>query len=72
MSSLFREKSLERVSSPDQLNEYVRVITPSVWLALLAVVILVAGLIVWNVLGTEPAKDGGNAEPVSQVSTIDD
>ena len=34
MSNLFRKKSLERISSPEQLNEYVRVSTPSVWLVL--------------------------------------
>ena len=73
MSSLFREKSLERVSSPDQLDDYVRVITPSVWVVLLAVAILVAGVIVWNALGTGPEQGTeGNAEPVSQVSMIDD
>ena len=51
MSNLFRKKSLERVSSPEQLNDYIRVATPSVWLLLAAIVILLAGVCVWGVFG---------------------
>ncbi len=29
-TGIFREKSLERVSSPEELNDYIRVTTPSV------------------------------------------
>ena len=51
MSNLFRKKSLERISSPEQLNGYIRVSTPSVWLLLCAVIILLAGVCVWGVFG---------------------
>ncbi len=50
-SQLFREKSLERVSSPEQLNDYIRVTNPSVWIALLAVIFLLIGICVWGVFG---------------------
>lgn len=50
-SQLFRAKSLERVSSPEQLNDYIRVTNPSVWIALLAVVVLLFGICVWGVFG---------------------
>ena len=50
-SQLFREKSLERVSSPEQLNDYIRVTNPSVWIALAAVVFLLIGICVWGVFG---------------------
>ena len=49
--SLFRKKSLDRISSPEQLNEYIRVSTPSVWMLLTAIVVLLAGVCVWGVLG---------------------
>jgi hypothetical protein len=52
MSDLFRKKSLERVSSPEQLDDYIRVTTPSVWLILLALVILLTGLLVYSIFGT--------------------
>lgn len=51
MSNLFRKKSLERISSPEQMNAYIRVSTPSVWLLLTAIVILLAGVCVWGVFG---------------------
>ncbi len=51
MSNLFRQKSLERISSPEQLSSYIRVATPSVWLLLTAIVILLAGVCVWGVFG---------------------
>lgn len=50
-SQLFRSKSLERVSSPEQLNDYIRVANPSVWIALGAVVFLLIGICVWGVFG---------------------
>lgn len=51
MSNLFRKKSLDRISSPEQLNDYIRVSTPSVWMLLIAIVILLAGVCVWGVFG---------------------
>lgn len=51
MSNLFRKKSLERISSPEQLNSYIRVSTPSVWLLLAAIVVLLLGVCVWGVFG---------------------
>ncbi len=38
--NLFREKSIDRISSPEQLNDYLRVTSPAVWVILLAVVLL--------------------------------
>lgn len=48
---IFRKKSLERVSSPEQLNDYIRVSNPSVWIVLIAVIVLLAGVCVWGVFG---------------------
>ena len=48
---LFRKKSVERVSSPEQLNDYIRVANPGVWMVLAAIVILLAGVIVWGCIG---------------------
>ena len=48
---IFREKSLERISSPEQLNDYIRVTAPSVWVILAATLLLIAGTLVWAVFG---------------------
>lgn len=49
---LFRKKSIDRVNSPEQLNEYIRVANPGVWLILAAVVALLVGVVIWGVFGT--------------------
>ncbi len=49
---LFRKKSVDRVSSPEQLNEYIRVSNPGIWMILAAIVVLLIGAIAWGVFGT--------------------
>ena len=49
---IFRQKSLEKIRSPEELNDYVRVANPGVWLLLLAIVALLAGACVWGAFGT--------------------
>ncbi len=50
-NQIFRKKSVERVASPEQLNDYVRVANPGVWLALAAVLALLVGACIWGVFG---------------------
>ena len=50
-STIFREKSLEKISSPEQMNDYIRVSSPSVWMVLAAVIVLLAGVCVWGMFG---------------------
>ena len=46
-SSIFRKESIERVSSPDQLDDYIRVQKPSVWIILALVIALLIAVFVW-------------------------
>lgn len=56
--NLFRKSSIDRVNSPEQLNEYIRVAKPSVWIVLAAVILLLAGVMIWGVFGNiETAVD---------------
>ena len=48
---LFRKKSIDRVSSPEQLDAYLRVANPGVWLVLIAIAVLLVGVCVWGILG---------------------
>lgn len=48
---VFREKTLERISSPEHLNDYMRVTSPGVWLMLGAIIVLLVGVCVWGVFG---------------------
>ena len=67
---LFRKKSLDRISSPEQLNDYLRVTNPSVWVVLLAVVILLAGLLIWSSVTTIESYVSGTAEVKDGIMTI--
>ena len=48
---LFRQKSMDRINSPEQMNDYIRVSNPSVWMVLGAVIVLLIGVCVWGIFG---------------------
>ena len=50
--SIFRTKTTERISSPEQLSDYLRVNNSGVWLILAAVLLILAGLFAWSAVGT--------------------
>ena len=49
---LFRSKVMDRVSSPEQLHDYMRVTSPAIWMVLGAVIALLAGLLALSAVGT--------------------
>ena len=53
---IFRKKSVDRMSSPEQLNDYIKVTNPGVWMVLAAIVILLVGVCVWGVFGKLETK----------------
>ena len=55
-NQLFRKKSMERISSPEKLEDYMRVTNPGIWMVLTAVIILLAGLIVCASVGKVESK----------------
>ena len=50
--TVFRKKTLDRIASPDQLTDYLRVTNPGIWVTLTAVILLLAGVLVWSMVGT--------------------
>lgn len=48
---LFRKKSLDKIKTPESLNDYVQVSNPGVWLLLAAVVLLLVGAFLWGTYG---------------------
>ncbi|HCF71134.1 MAG TPA: hypothetical protein DER33_06040 [Syntrophomonas sp.] len=53
-NSIFRKSSLERISSPEQLNEYVKVTNPGVWAVLLGLFALLIAVAIWAFAGNIP------------------
>jgi len=52
--TLFREKSLERLSSPERLDQLMEVVNPKSWLPLLSLTSLVAAAGLWSIYGRIP------------------
>lgn len=50
--TLFRQKSLDKAKSPDDLGEYIKVVNPSVWVLLASVLVLLVGLCCWGIFGS--------------------
>ena len=50
-NKLFREKSTDRISSPEQLNDRLQVANPGVWLLLAGIFLVLAGICVWGIFG---------------------
>lgn len=58
---LFRKKSLERISSPEALNDYLRVTGPAVWLVLSAIILLLVGMLIWSSVASIDSIAAGTA-----------
>ena len=71
MNSIFRQKSIDKVSSPEKLDDYIRVTTPSVWITLAAIVILLAGIVIWGTFGELTIHNAdGTTETVAPITFI--
>ncbi len=60
--SIFREKSLKRITSPEELGDYLRVTSPTVWLVLGAVVLLLVGMLIWSATSSIDSIITGTAQ----------
>lgn len=56
---IFRNVALERLSSPEQLDQLLNVTTPKGWLALAGVAIILVAMIAWGILGEVPITVNG-------------
>ena len=45
---IFRKKSLSRITSPEALSDGLTVTRPAVWLVLAALLLMLAGLLIWS------------------------
>ena len=46
-NQLYRKKSMDRISSPEELHDYMRVTSPRLWMILTAIIVLLAGFIAY-------------------------
>jgi HlyD family secretion protein len=68
---LFRKVALERLSSPEQLDSLMRVITPKAWLALVPLLGLIVLAVLWGWFGTLPTKVMGKCILINPTGLAD-
>lgn len=51
-NKLFNKTSTERMSSPEKMNDYIQVANPSIWMILIAALLLLTAVLVWGVFGS--------------------
>lgn len=76
--SIFRKESMDRIASPEQVDDYIHIASPGVWFMLVAVLLLLAGGIAWGFAGrletklsVEGVSSGGSAVVVIEKEQAD-
>ena len=59
-----------RISSPEQLDDYLKVTNPKVWVLLVAIILLLAGLLLWGGFTTIESYATGTARVVGGELTV--
>lgn len=69
-SPIFRKVALEKLSTPEQLDQLVRVTTPKGWLALIALGGAIVAAVLWGFYGRIPTKVKGNGVIIRRGGTF--
>lgn len=56
-NDIFRKKTIEKITSPEQLDDFIQVARPGVWLIMAALIILIFGAAVWAAFGAVEITD---------------
>lgn len=48
---VFNQQALDKINSPEQLHDYMRVTNPGIWIILAAVILLLGGMFAWASVG---------------------
>jgi HlyD family secretion protein len=56
---LFRKAALDKMASPERLDELMRVTSPTGWLAVVTIGVVLASVVVWSIVGTIPTRVAG-------------
>ena len=59
--SLFRKSSLDRISSPEDLTDYLHVTNPAVWVVMVAIILVLVGFLIWGSIATINSFVSGTA-----------
>jgi hypothetical protein len=59
---LFRKNSMESISSPEQLTDYLRVTNPAVWIVMAAIILMLVGMLIWGSVAQIDSYAAGTAQ----------
>src|SRR5215467_11108884 len=71
MKSIFRQKALERLSSPENLDQLMHVSSALDWVALLSLGGVIVALLMWSITGTLPTTISGRGVFVRPSQIVD-
>lgn len=60
MADIFRKSSLDKLSSPEQLDKAITIISPSFWIAAIGGGLIIAVALVWSIFGRLPVNVNAN------------
>ena len=60
MPDIFRKTSLDKLSSPEQLDKAITIISPSFWIAAIGGGLIIAAVLIWSIIGRLPVNVGAN------------
>lgn len=69
--NIFRKESLDRLSSPEQLDSLMQVVMPGAWIGLLGFCILISGAVVWSFWGRIPQRVSAAGVLLNQSQVVD-
>ena len=67
---IFRQKSIERLSAPEDLSDYLKVTGPGIWMVLASIIVILAGILVWGSLAHLETRLPVDAEVVNNEATV--
>ncbi|MBQ7678548.1 MAG: hypothetical protein IJT34_01690 [Butyrivibrio sp.] len=70
-NEIFRKQALERISSPEQMGDYLRVTDPGIWVIFAAVILLLLGFFAWSTVGDLETVVDGRAHVTDQIALIE-
>jgi HlyD family secretion protein len=69
---IFRKAALDRLSSPDQLDQLIDVTRPADWIAALVIGLALVGAMTWGVVGRIPTRVAGEGILISDAGRVVD
>jgi len=76
---VFRRSTMNRITSAEELDHYIKVTNPSAWVVIIAALLLVGGIIVWAIIAIVPitvnttgvALEGPNNDETAVICWVD-